>query len=117
MRAIVLVSAVAPGTTICTMPQHDDTRGLLIRYLESLALAEQVTLKLLDFVQADAAPVTPEARRECRRFVGEALARIESNEAHAAQLWEVLEVERRVAPGDTPRPPSVPDRRRGRRHT
>ena len=78
------------------MPEHDDTRGLLIRYLESLALAQQVTLKLLDFVQADAVPVTPEALRECRRFVGEALARIESSETHAAQLWDVLEVERRV---------------------
>jgi hypothetical protein len=98
------------------MPQHDETRGLLVRYLESLALAQQVTLKLLDFVQADAAPVTPEALRECRRFVGEALARIESSEAHAAQLWEVLEVERRVTPG-APRSPSGPDRRRGRRHT
>jgi hypothetical protein len=99
------------------MPKHDDIRGLLIRYLESLALAQQVTLKLLDFVQADAAPVTPESLRECRRFVGEALARIESGETHAAQLWEVLEVERRVAPDDADRPPSVPDRRRGRRHT
>ncbi len=83
------------------MPQHDETRGLLVRYLESLALAQQVTLKLLDFVQADAVPVTPEALRECRRFVGEALARIESSEAHAAQLWEVLEIERRV-PGAPP---------------
>src|SRR5688572_25186840 len=98
------------------MPNNDDIRGLLTRYLESLALAQQVTLKLLDFVQADAVPVTPEALRECRRFVGEALARIESSETHAAQLWDVLEVERRVRPGDAPRPPS-PDRRRGRRHT
>jgi hypothetical protein len=112
---MVVASARAEGTTISSMPQHDETRGLLVRYLESLALAQQVTLKLLDFVQADAAPVTPEALRECRRFVGEALARIESSEAHAAQLWEVLEIERRV-PG-APRPPSVPERRRGRRHT
>jgi hypothetical protein len=96
---------------------HDDIRELLVRYLESLALAQQVTLKLLDFVQADAAPVPPEALRECRRFVGEALSRIESSENHASQLWDVLEVDRRMVRSDAPRPPSIPERRRSRRHT
>src|SRR5687768_11971219 len=99
------------------MPNNDDVRGLLTRYLESLALAQQVTLKLLDFVQADALPVSPEALRECRRFVGEALARIESSENYAAQLWDVLEVDRRAAPAGTPRLPAGPDRRRTRRHS
>ena len=99
------------------MPNNDDIRGLLTRYLESLALAQQVTLKLLDFVQADALPASPEALRECRRFVGEALSRIESSENHAAQLWDVLEVDRRMARTDAPRPPSMPERRRTRRHT
>jgi hypothetical protein len=100
------------------MPNNDDIRGLLTRYLESLALAQQVTLKLLDFVQADALPVSPEALRECRRFVGEALARIESSETHAAQLWDVLGVDRRIVRTDAPsKPPSGPDRRRTRRHT
>ena len=99
------------------MPNDDDIRGLLTRYLESLALAQQVTLKLLDFVQADALPVSPEALRECRRFVGEALSRIESSENHAAQLWDVLEVDRRVVRPEAPRPPSIPERRRSRRHT
>ena len=117
MNATVLAWTVAARATISSMPDADDARGLLIRYLESLALAQQVTLKLLDFVQADAAPLAPEVLRECRRFVGEALARIESSENHAAELWAALEVERRVAPGDAPRPPSMPDRRRGRRHT
>jgi hypothetical protein len=99
------------------MRNNDDIRGLLTRYLESLALAQQVTLKLLDFVQADALPVSPEALRECRRFVGEALSRIESSENHAAQLWDVLEVDRRIVRTDAPRPPaSVPERRRTRRH-
>ena len=99
------------------MANPDDVRALLIRYHESLALAHQVTLKLLDLVQADATPVTPEVLREGRRFVGEALARIESSEAHAAQLWKILGVDRRTSPTDAPRPPSIPERRRGRRHT
>jgi hypothetical protein len=71
---------------------------------------------LLDLVQADATPVNPEVLREGRRFVGEALARIESSEAHAAQLWKTLGVERRTQP-DATRPPTLPERRRGRRHT
>jgi len=98
------------------MPNNDDVRGLLTRYLESLALAQQVTLKLLDFVQADALPVAPEALRECRRFVGEALARIESSENYAAQLWGLLEVDRRAVPPAPARLPPGPDRRRTRRH-
>jgi hypothetical protein len=97
------------------MPNNDDIRELLTRYLESLALAQQVTLKLLDFVQADALPVSPEALRECRRFVGEALARIESSESHAAQLWDVLDVDRRVVRTDPRRRLSGPDRRRSSR--
>jgi hypothetical protein len=98
-----------------TLTRDDEIRRLLIHYHEALALAQELALKLLDVVQVDGGPVSADTAREHRRFVGETLARIESNDAHAARLWEVFGVERRKASADAPRSPTVPhDRRRPR---
>jgi hypothetical protein len=98
------------------MTRDDEIRRLLTRYHEALALAQELALKFLDVVQADTAPVTAEKARASRRFVGEAIARIESGETYASGLWEVLAVERRVARPDAPLASGLPhDRRNPRR--
>jgi hypothetical protein len=94
------------------MTRDDEVRRLLIHYHEALALAQELALKLLDVVQVDSGPVSSDTAREHRRFVGETLARIESNDAHASRLWEVFGVERRKAPADAPRARTVPRERR-----
>ena len=101
---------------ISAATRHDEIRALLIRYLDALALGREIATTLLDFGQTDAQPVTAEALRECRRFVGEALARIESGETHATELWKVLEVERRTQ-ANASRPAPLAERRRARRQT
>jgi hypothetical protein len=98
------------------MTRDDEIRRLLTRYHHSLALAQELALKFLDVVQADAQPVTAEKARASRRFIGEAIARIESGQSYEGGLWHVLEVERRVARPDAPLTPGVPhDRRSPRR--
>ena len=93
------------------MPHEEEIRRLLIRHHRVLALAHELALKLLDVVQADA-PVPPDTMRESRRFVGDALARIESGESYADGLWETLGIERRRLP-QTP----VPHERRNARRS
>jgi hypothetical protein len=97
------------------MTRDDEIRRLLTRYHDALALGQELALKFLDVVQADAEPVTPEKARASRRFIGEAIARIESADSYAASLWKVLEVERRVAGPDAPLVPGVPHERRNPR--
>ena len=94
------------------MTRDDEIRRLLTRYHDALALGQELALKFLDVVQADAEPVTPEKGRASRRFIGEAIARIESAESYGAGLWETLELERRVAPSDAPLKPGVIHERR-----
>jgi hypothetical protein len=79
------------------MTRDDEIRRLLARYHDALALGQELALKFLDVVQADAERVTPDKARASRRFIGDAIARIESAESYGAGLWQVLEVERRVA--------------------
>jgi hypothetical protein len=97
------------------MTRDDEIRRLLVRYHDALALGQELALKFLDVVQADAEPLTAEKARASRGFVGEAIARIESAESYGAGLWQVLEVERRVARADAPLTPGVPHERRSAR--
>src|SRR5205814_7007943 len=87
-------------------------RRLLIRYHGALALAQELALKLLDAVTVDS-PLPPEVAGADRRFAGDAIARVESGEAYARDLWTVLGVDRRVARPEAPPPADVPHDRRG----
>jgi len=93
------------------MTRDDEIRRLLIRYHGTLALAQELALKLLDALHPDA-PLPSEAAGADRRFAGDAIARVESGEAYARDLWKVLEVDRRVARPDAPPPASLPRDRR-----
>jgi hypothetical protein len=88
------------------MTRDDEIRRLLIRYHGMLALAQELSLKLLDAVSVDSA-LAPQVASADRRFAGDAIARIESGQAYAMELWTVLGVDRRTrlegpAPADVP---------------
>jgi hypothetical protein len=93
------------------MTRDDEIRRLLIRYHGMLALAQELSLKLLDAVSVDSA-LAPEVASADRRFSGDAIARIESGQAYAMELWTVLGVDRRTARAEGPSPPDVPHDRR-----
>ncbi len=93
------------------MTRDDEIRRLLIRYHGMLALGQELALKLLDAVSVDSG-LAPEVASADRRFAGDAIARIESGQAYAVELWTVLGVDRRKARPDTPPPPDVPYDRR-----
>jgi len=94
------------------MTRDDEIRRLLIRYHGTLALAQELALKLLDALSLEGPPSTELAGAD-RRFAGDAIARVESGEAYARELWTVLGVDRRVARPDAPTPANVPQDRRG----
>jgi hypothetical protein len=94
------------------MTRDDEIRRLLIRYHGTLALAQELALKLLDSLNPDA-PLAREVAGADRRFAGDAIARVESGEAYARELWKVLGVDRRVARPDAPPPANIPHDRRG----
>jgi hypothetical protein len=96
------------------MTRDDEIRRLLIRYHGTLALAQELALKLLDAVSVDV-PLPPEVASADRRFAGDAIARVESGEVYAQELWTVLAVDRRVARADAPPPAHLPRDRRGAR--
>ena len=93
------------------MTRDDEVRRLLIRYHGMLALARELALKLLDAVSVDSA-LEAEVARADRRFAGDSIARVESGEAYAMEMWTVLGVDRRKARADSPPPPDVPHDRR-----
>src|SRR5206468_13014250 len=94
------------------MTRDDEIRRLLIRYHGTLALAQELALKLVDALSTDS-PLPPEVAGADRRFACDAIARIESGEAYARDLWTVLGVDRRVARPEAQPPPEVPHDRRG----
>jgi hypothetical protein len=96
------------------MTRDDEIRRLLIRYHGMLALSRELSLKLLDAVSVETA-LDPEVARADRRFAGDSIARVESGEAYALELWSVLGVDRRKARPDSPPPPDVPHDRRNPR--
>jgi len=93
------------------MTRDDEIRRLLIRYHGTLALAQELALKLLDALSIEGPPA-PVVAGSDRRFAGDAIARVESGEAYARELWTVLGVDRRVARSDAPPPADVPRDRR-----
>ena len=95
------------------MTRDDEIRRLLIRYHGTLALAQELALKLLDAASVDS-PLPADVSGADRRFAGDAIARVESGEAYAAELWTVLGVDRRVARPQTP-PAGLPRDRRNPR--
>jgi hypothetical protein len=96
------------------MTRDDEIRRLLIRYHGALVLAQELALKLLDAVSVDV-PLPPAVASADRRFAGDAIARVESSEAYAQDMWTVLGVDRRVARPDAPPPSNLPlDRRAAR---
>ena len=97
------------------MTRDDEIRRLLTRYHGMLALGRELALKLLDAVSVETA-LAAEVASADRRFAGDAIARVESGEAYAVELWTVLGVDRRKARPDTPPPPDVPHDRRNPRY-
>jgi hypothetical protein len=93
------------------MTRDDEIRRLLIRYHGMLALAQELALKLLDAASVESS-LAPEVAGADRRFAGDAIARIESGEAYAVELWTVLGVDRRKIRSEGPPPPDVPHDRR-----
>ena len=93
------------------MTRDDEIRRLLIRYHGTLALAQELALKLLDALSPEGR-LAPAGAGADRRFAGDAIARVESGEAYARELWTVLDVDRRVARSDAPPPAGVPHDRR-----
>jgi hypothetical protein len=93
------------------MTRDDEIRRLLTRYHGMLALGRELALKLLDAVSVETA-LAAEVASADRRFAGDSIARVESGEAYAVELWTVLGVDRRKARPDTPPPPDVPHDRR-----
>jgi hypothetical protein len=97
------------------MTRDDEIRRLLTRYHGMLALGRELALKLLDAVSVETT-LAAEVASADRRFAGDAIARVESGEAYAVELWTVLGVDRRTARPDTPPPPDVPHDRRNPRY-
>lgn len=95
-----------------TPEERESVRKLLIKYQAALSLAEDLALGLLDTLQADAPVQRPEAMRERRRSVGDALAMIESGDTYAQRLWAELGLDRRASPPAAPLPEDVRKERR-----
>jgi hypothetical protein len=88
-------------------------RDLLIKYQRALGLIERLAVALLDGVQPDAEPMTPEQARERRHTVAEAMTMVAAETPHGEQLWRDLALDRRLAHPDAPLPFAVrTDRRR-----
>jgi hypothetical protein len=98
------VVADAPGEPV---------RDLLIKYQRALGLIERLAIALLDSVQPDAEPMSPEQSRERRHTVAEAMTMVAAETPHGEQLWRDLALERRLAHPAAPLPVAVrTDRRR-----
>ena len=91
----------------------EPVRDLLIKYQHALGLIEKLAVALLDSVQPDAEPMSPEQARERRHTVAEAMTMVAAETPHGEQLWRDLSLDRRLAHPDAPLPVAVrTDRRR-----
>ena len=100
-----------PG--VADEPREQNVRDLLIKYQRALGLIEKLAIALLDSVQPDAEPMSPEQARERRHTVAEAMSMVAAETPHGEQLWRELALERRLAHPDAPLPAMVrSDRRR-----
>jgi hypothetical protein len=87
-------------------------RALVIKYQRALTLIEKLAIALLDSVQPDAEPMTPEQARERRHTVADAMTMVAAETPHGEQLWRDLGLERRLASPATPLPHGVTAERR-----
>jgi hypothetical protein len=102
---------VEPETAVETREQV--LRDLLIKYQRALGLVERLAIALLDSVQPDAEPMSPEQARERRHTVAEAMTMVAAETPQGEQLWRALDLERRLAHPEAPLPVAVrTDRRR-----
>ena len=97
--------------------EPDDVRRLLASYHHSLALAQELALKLLDAVQPDGKGLSSDLAARHRRLAGDAIVRIEASEDYVASLWKTFKVDRRQAGEEAQSHAAVPDRRKNRRPT
>jgi hypothetical protein len=96
------------------MIQPDDLRRILVSYQNSLALAQELALKLLDAAQPEGEPAGAEAAARHRRFAGDAIARIEASEDFVGSLWATHGVDRRQARNSFSEDGTLEDRRKRR---
>lgn len=93
--------------------REEALRDLLIKYQRTLGIVEKLAVALLDSVQPDATPMSPEQARERRHLVADAMSIVASETPHGEQLWRELALERRLSHPDGPLPVTVrTDRRR-----
>jgi hypothetical protein len=93
--------------------REEQERDLLIKYQRALVLIEKLAIALLDSVQPDAEPMSPEQARDRRHTVAEAMTMVAAETPHGEQLWRELALDRRLAHPDLPLPLAVrTDRRR-----
>lgn len=92
---------------------REPLRALVIKYQRALALIEKLAIALLDSVQPDAEPMTPEQARERRHAVADAMTMVAAETPQSEQLWRELGLDRRHTSPHAPLPPGVKaDRRR-----
>jgi hypothetical protein len=93
--------------------REEQARDLLIKYQRALGLIEKLAIALLDSVQPDAEPMSPEQSRDRRHTVAEAMTMVAAETPRGEQLWGELALDRRLAHPDLPLPVAVrADRRR-----
>ena len=99
------------------MIEADDIRRLLADYHNSLALARELALKLLDASQPDSAVLASDIAARHRRLAGDAISRIEASENWVGSLWKTYNVDRRQGNGFHGHDDAQPDRRKHRHST
>lgn len=87
-------------------------RDLLTKYQRVLGLVEKLAVALVDSVQPDALPMSPEQSRERRHLVADAMSIVAAETPNGEQLWRHLALERRLSPPERPLPVAVRTERR-----
>jgi hypothetical protein len=106
--------SAAPAVQGAVEQSPEPVRDLLIKYQRALGLIERLAIALLDSVQPDAEPMSPQQARERRHTVAEAMTMVAAETPHGEQLWRDLALDRRLAHAEAPRPAGVPQERRSR---
>src|SRR5574338_390263 len=102
-----------PNSVVPEEAREQNVRDLLIKYQRALGLIEKLAIALLDSVQPDAEPMSPEQARERRHTVAEAMTMVAAETPNGEHLWRDLALDRRFAHPDAPLPVAVrSDRRR-----
>ncbi len=77
----------SPAAGTPTSAPGEPVRGILIKYQRALGLIEKLAVALLDSVQPDAEPMSPEQARERRRTIAEAMTMVAAETPHGERLW------------------------------